>query len=607
MNNYHLSKTDFKIAQSCAAKLWYKKHQYPTATDQNEYMVMLADGGYMVGRMAQLLYPDGINIDGRTDGAIERTEKYLEKDNVILFEAAIQSEHKLIRADILEKRGNTFHLIEVKSKSFDSIKHSEKKGKYFDSDWTEYIEDIAYQKFVLQEKFPESKIECFLFLPDKAKNTPIEGLINWFQLKEVQKSPTFRGVEVEFTGDLKELQRGHILELVNVNREVEAVMNRVISNSKIYLDSLAKGQQIKPPISCACSHCEYTITDELHPISGFKECWGQLADVKPHILELGQLGNINRKADFKDGINELIKNKKVSINDVPIEAVTKPNGEPYLNNRPLYQRTKKSEFLLDGFKEEISDLKYPLHFIDFETSQMAIPYHRDMRPYAKVIFQWSCHTISKPGAEPVHSEWINADEVYPNFRFANALKNQVGDAGTLMTWSPYENTMLRDIFNSMIEKEIDDIELFNWLKTTAKHYKEDDTNIMDMNKLALKYYFHPMMGGRTSIKVTLPAVLHSSRSPRVEKWLRDENLLKKDDSGNLINPYELLPHLDIYEKAEKIKDGAGAMRAYQDMMYGKDSKNPSIHEQYRKGLLKYCKLDTLAMVIIWEHWMDLIS
>ena len=607
MSYYFLSKSDFKIAQSCPAKLWYKKHQFPTATEGNEYMMMLADGGYMVGKMAQLLYPKGINIEGRTDGAIERTEKLLEQRSVTLFEAAIESKHKLIRVDILEKKGNTFNLIEVKSKSFDSVVYAQTKRdkkKYFDSAWRDYIQDIAYQKFVLQEKFPDAKIECFLLLPDKAKTTPIDGLVNWFQIKEVQESATFRGVEIEFTGDVDALRTGHILEWVKVNDEVEAEMKEIKDNSKIYLKSLAKDEQIKTPISINCKGCEYSETDEKHPKSGFEKCWKSLADVTPHILTLGQLGNVNRKKDSENIINQLIEKKKVSISDIPLEAVTNVNGKPYYNNRPYYQRTKKREFLLPGFAEEIKDLKYPLHFIDFETSQMAIPYHAGMRPYGKVIFQWSCHTINRAGDEPLHEEWINVDEIYPNFRFANALMNHVGDHGTLMTWSPYENSMLKDIFRSLQEQGVDDPKLFGWLERTAKHFDEDTTSIVDMNKLALKYYFHPRMGGQTSIKVTLPAVLLSSNSARIENWLRADNLFERDAKGKVINPYELLPHIEIFDEAEKVKDGAGAMRAYQDMLYGKNSGNVAIKEKYKNALLKYCKLDTLAMVIIWEHWSN---
>ena len=101
----YLSKSDFKIAQTCAAKLYYKKHGFPTLTDENEYMAMLADGGYMVGLMAQLLYPGGIEITGTTQQAIAETEKLLrENENIILFEPAISINDQLIRIDILVKK-----------------------------------------------------------------------------------------------------------------------------------------------------------------------------------------------------------------------------------------------------------------------------------------------------------------------------------------------------------------------------------------------------------------------------------------------------------------------------------------------------------------------
>ncbi len=607
MKSYFLSKSDFKIAQNCPAKLYYKKHQYPTSTDQDEYMMMLADGGYMVGKMAQLLYPEGITIEGKTDDAIKETELRLKEKNVILFEAAIQTKNKLIRIDILEKKGNKLRLIEVKSKSFDSteLQLCRQLGEeYFKGKWGEYLEDIAYQKFVLQEKFPECKIESLLLLPDKAKTTPIEGLINWFEIKEVTQSATFRGVEIEFKGDINQLQTGHILELVNVDPQVEALQKTVKENSALYLKALAKDEKIQVPISCVCSGCEYMVRDSNHKKSGFEECWGKKANASPHILELGQLGNVNKK---DSRIDDLISRGKSKLSDVPLEYVTKENGQPYYNNRPYYQLTAKKEFLLKDFAEVIPELKYPLHFIDFETSQMAIPYHKGMRPYGKVIFQWSCHTVRKPGAEPEHTEWINIDETYPNFRFAEALMKQLGNDGTLMTWSSYENSMLKDLYKSLEDQKINNPQLKNWLLKIAKHFDGDDTSIIDMNKLALKYYFHPNMGGRTSIKVTLPSVLLATKSKRIEKWLKSDNIFAKGENGSIRNPYELLPHIDIFDKAEKVKDGAGAMRAYQDMLYGKHKGNSQIKDEYKNALLRYCKLDTLAMVIIWEHWMDLFK
>ena len=35
--NYYLSKSDFKVAHDCPAKLYYKKKAYPNQKEQDEY------------------------------------------------------------------------------------------------------------------------------------------------------------------------------------------------------------------------------------------------------------------------------------------------------------------------------------------------------------------------------------------------------------------------------------------------------------------------------------------------------------------------------------------------------------------------------------------
>jgi hypothetical protein len=56
----NLSKSDFQLASNCSQKLLYKKRGYPTSNDSNEYMKMLAEGGYVVGHMATMLYLEGV-------------------------------------------------------------------------------------------------------------------------------------------------------------------------------------------------------------------------------------------------------------------------------------------------------------------------------------------------------------------------------------------------------------------------------------------------------------------------------------------------------------------------------------------------------------------
>ena len=144
-NNITLSKSDFQLASTCPKKLVYKKLGYPTSNDTNEYMKMLAKGGYVVGMMATLMYPGGIEITGNTKEAIERTNEYLKQEDCVLFEAAIQSGEKLIRVDILEKKGDLVKLIEVKAKSHDTEDKPEKQKKLLEK----YIEDVAFQYNVI--------------------------------------------------------------------------------------------------------------------------------------------------------------------------------------------------------------------------------------------------------------------------------------------------------------------------------------------------------------------------------------------------------------------------------------------------------------------------
>jgi CRISPR/Cas system-associated exonuclease Cas4 (RecB family) len=188
----HLSKSDFKVAHTCPTKLWYKKHAFPTSTDQNEYMKMLADGGFMFGKLAMLLFPEGIEITGSYDLAIARTEELLSThQNIILFEPAIQINNQLVRVDVLQKNGNQIKVIEVKSKSFDSTKMNA-ANYWFKLDMKPYIEDVAYQTKVVREKFPNAVVSSYLMMPDTASTSQFDDLINKFQVIDIPASHNSR-------------------------------------------------------------------------------------------------------------------------------------------------------------------------------------------------------------------------------------------------------------------------------------------------------------------------------------------------------------------------------------------------------------------------------
>ena len=86
-----LSKSDFKLARSCDAKLFFRENGYPDSRDINPYLLLLAEGGYMVEALAKAKYADGVQLEygrGVADD-YQRTMDQLGRDQVTLFEATL--------------------------------------------------------------------------------------------------------------------------------------------------------------------------------------------------------------------------------------------------------------------------------------------------------------------------------------------------------------------------------------------------------------------------------------------------------------------------------------------------------------------------------------
>jgi len=609
-----LSKSDFMLASSCPKKLIYKKAAFLTKNDSNEYMEMLAQGGYIVSKYAQLIYPYGIEITCQTlEEAIEKTKILIDQNEYItLFEATILSDNKLIRVDILEKKGSVFNLIEVKSESFDSTKKI-KNHK-------ESIEDVAFQSLVLKKAYPDYEVNSYLLLPDKAKRTEIEGLAGWFKVSEMinekfeidelpaQNNIQFSKPKIEFKFEndqdrkkyIDKLKKDCLLTLVNVNKEVEKIMDEISIHTNKFLEILENG--IKPgdySINKNCKECEFNLGAESNK-NGYRICWKDLSDIDPHIFDLyfgGAIKNSNK--DWY--LDELISQRKVSFWDIDVERFKNNiRGQRQLLQ---YQNTKSNEdWISSKLSSALKKLKYPLHFIDFETYLGAIPHHKGMRPYELIAFQWSCHTVNDLEAEPIHSEWLNCDYDFPNFRFAEALMNQIKDSGTPLMWSPFENSILRNILEQMNIFNYRNDSLKQWLINITKDDPKRKGRFVDMNELTLKYYFHPDMKGKTSIKKVLPAVWNNNPYLHSIPWFKKYS---SSDPQVIINPYDTLsPVISELETNEVVTDGTGAMRAYNELMFGTLADKPERRDQLKKLLLQYCELDTMAMVIIWKYWMD---
>ena len=130
------------------------------------------------------------------------------------------------------------------------------------------------------------------------------------------------------------------------------------------------------------------------------------------------------------------------------------------------------------------------------------------------------------------------------------------------------------------------------------------------------------MGGSNSIKDVLPAVLNESdalkeiySNPYSGLSMKNKVLCQTDESGKVINPYKLLdpvgygiPDEDEIEDLDldlddRITEGGTAMMAWARMQF--DDVPEEERERVFEALLRYCELDTLAMVMIYQHWQSL--
>jgi hypothetical protein len=147
--------------------------------------------------------------------------------------------------------------------------------------------------------------------------------------------------------------------------------------------------------------------------------------------------------------------------------------------------------------------------------------------------------------------------------------------------------------------------------------------MIDLCKVIKDYYYNPFTKGSNSIKQVLPAVFESSPFIRDKyskpigkinlnslNFDKDKVWLKIID-GVVEDPYKSLPRVfdewnDDFETISEIEDinnGGAALTAYGKLQYTDMSNEERL--QIKDALLRYCELDTLAMVMIFEHLKEL--
>lgn len=623
--NRCLTKSRFKLAVECPTKLYYSgKDEYADQSLADPFLKGLAEGGFQVGELARAYHPGGHDLQGLEGAAaVEKTTELLQREKVIIFEAAVRYENLFIRIDVLCKEGKVLDLIEVKARAYEGKTGliGKRSGKISPA-WKPYMMDVAFQEHVLKKGYPDLVIRPRMMLVDKQARTTVEGLNQKFRIVE-------NGIQVN--GDISPEALGRsVLKKVNVHQPLKLIRedNYRIGHKAYdfegYIAALAKAYaldaRITPKIDCGCcGKCTFraSAAEEAEgKKSGYKECWKEAmgfddADfAEPSVMDLG--GFTRKQACLKSG--------KFFLRDLDALDfdVSKPlQKRQWLQVEKTVHKDPNPWIDREGLARSFSGWTYPLHFIDFETTAVAIPFNKGRHPYEMIAFQFSHHMVHEDGRVEHADEYLNTDVGgFPNFEFIRKLKGALEqDGGTIFRYAAHENTVLNQIADQLADAEDipDRDELIDWIKSIT-HRSDDGSagsrDMVDMLDLVKNCYYQRDMGGSNSIKKVLPAVLNSSDylqekySQPIYSSSNFENhvWVQRDESGRVTDPYKLLPPVF---KDEHLADGSSAMNAYARLQF---SDLPAEQRTaLRQALLRYCELDTLAMVMICEAWQDLVS
>lgn len=626
----------------------------------NSFLEALAEGGFQVGELAKIYHPGGIEITVLDkDEAVAQTQALMTQEDVTIYEAAFKYENLFIKADVVIKKGQFVELVEVKSKSFDPSaedpfynKAKLKKGEaQLNSEWEPYLVDVAFQTHVLKLAYPMFKIRSTLMLADKSATANVEGLNQKFFLKKVEGEHISVAVAPHTT---KESVGAPLLVKVSVDDEVKIVWGMTFENGKSFdqmVELLSEvchdGRFVTPQVDSKCKSCEFRIGKDAKAKgakSGFENCWSVAAQLKSSDFDKPLVFDI---WNFKK-TQSLLDQRKILIADVVEDDIspTSKADEPGLSSSERQwkqiekiQLNESTPYLdYQGLWAEMKTWNYPLHFIDFETTMAAIPFNKGRRPYEQMAFQFSHHVVQQDGTIAHKDEYINLQRgKFPNFDFLRALKKSLsGDEGTIFRYAAHENTVLCQIREQILnsDEEISDgTELLTFIEGITKSSSGSKKvwlgrrNMIDMCELVKKYFYHPLTGGSNSIKKVLPAILNESiylqekysqpvygtkamQSRNFKDWV----WVEKGPLGSVVDPYKRLPPvfsdldletMDALITDGSIADGGAAMTAYARMQFTEMSDGEV--ERVSTALLKYCELDTFAMVLIFQYWQHEIN
>lgn len=494
-NTWRLSKSQYVKGRKCLKRVWLYNHHRELADDPTEMQMLLFQQGNEVGKLAHQYFQDG-HIIGEDH---HNSEGALEHTDTALKDSKIKI---LFEAAFLFD--NVLIRVDVIRKNDDnSLDLIEVKST--NSVKKEHKDDVAVQKYVLENLGHRVRSSYLMHLNG---DYVLNGTLN------IQELFVLDPMDEEIEGNLAE-----------VPNYLKLIRSKLIETSEPKSDL---GSVCKTPYPCEFrNHCWKDVKENsIHKLV-------RITDKKR--VELSDMG-VQFLQDIPDEF-ELTEAQAIQV------KVTK-SGKPHIER--------------DKIEAYLKTLRWPLHFLDYETIPFAIPRYSQSSPYQQLPFQFSLHVQKERGGSIAHFEFLHRENSDPRKKFLESLLGSIdGDGGSIV------------VFHAGFERNITDS-----LKEVAPEFEdaieEVNSRMWDLETpFAKRWYCDPKFEGSSSIKYVLPA---------------------------------LVPHLSY--KDLEIQKGDVAQKRYGEMI-GLGQVPDA--EKIAQALLAYCKMDTFAMVEILKKLLQILE
>jgi Domain of unknown function(DUF2779)/Domain of unknown function DUF83 len=492
-----ISKTDYILWRACPKNAWLRIHRPDVyySTELTEYEQSIMEMGIEVERIARRLFPDGAIVSGSRTDTLQETRSLIAAQTPTLFQPVFEREGCLAEVDVLRCGAGTNDWSIYEVKSATKVKE-------------ENVYDLAFQVALLRKHGINLKRGFLILLnPDYVRQHDLD----------IQKLFNI----VDLTANVDGISE-------TVTREMQEARNYLLNESE-------------PQGHCSCiyrgrsRHC-----------STFNYSNPDVPDYGIH--DIARIGSSPKK------LKELVEAGSFALEDMPSD-IKLTLGQ---SNQLQAYRTGQTIIDRDAIAEELCDLTFPLHFIDYETFASALPLFSGYSPYDQIPLQYSVHIVGSPDEEPIHRDFLHAGRGDPTSDFLSSLREHVSPFGSVIAWNKAFECHVNDSVARRCSPEREYI-----IELNDRFY-----DLMDI--FSKQYFVHKDLCGSVSIKKVLPVVA---------------------------------PELS-YSKLG-IHDGAVVSLTWSKIISGEVDEQEC--PRLRADLRDYCALDSYGMYAIWRALTNLIQ